>query len=219
MDYEGVDADTINNGRALNSAFIQHVLSAGEQAGFAGGLDERLLGLDPVQQRRLATVPFLLYTLDPLEPATWRAGTATEDLFATAAGDPEWRLVTATLALMWSLARANRYAARFLFGVPVARCDAIAALPLMAVIDSARQSATGVVPRMAGNPAFWRKLVVSASDPRQHVRRAARQSALQCVLTVATASDAPPLASAACRRRPPAQVSVVPSAPGRNRRS
>ena len=217
MDYEGLDADTINNGRALNSAFIQHALAVGEQEVFAGRLDERLLSLDSVQRRRLATVPFLLYTLDPLEPGTWQAGTATEDLFATATGDPEWRLVTATLALLWSLVRVNRYAARFLFGVPVARCDAIAAQPLMAVIDAARQSATGVVPRMAGNPAFWRKLLVSASDPREHVRRAARQSALQCVLTVAAASDAPPLASAACRRQPPAEISVAPSAPGRNR--
>jgi hypothetical protein len=219
MDYEGVNADTIDNGRALNSAFIQFILATAGGESLDDRLRERLVALEPAERARLASVPFLLYTLEPLEPGVWRPGTATEDLFAPGTGGPEWRLVTATLALLWSLARANRYAARFLYGVPVARCDAIAALPLMGVIDAARRSATGVVQRMPRNEAFWRKLFVSATDPRPRVRRAARQSALQCVLTVAQSPEPLPLATAACRRRSATRVITAVSEPDRNRRS
>lgn len=219
MDYEGVNADTIDNGRALNTAFIQFILASAGADATDDPLRKRLLTLDPGERSRLASVPFLLYTLEPLEPGAWRPGIATDDLFSPGEGGAEWRLVTATLALLWSLARANRYAARFLYGVPVARCDAIAALPLMGVIDAARRSATGVVQRLPRNDAFWRKLFVSATDSRARVRRAARQSALQCVLTVADSTEPLPLATAACRRRTAARAITAVSEPDRDRRS
>ena len=55
MDYDGVNADTIDNGRALNAAFIQFILANAGAGATDEQLSERLLALDPAERARLAS--------------------------------------------------------------------------------------------------------------------------------------------------------------------
>ena len=127
------------------------------------------------------------------------------DLFDDPMGRAEARLVIATLSLLWSLARTDRHAARFLAGTSRGWCDDIAGASLVDVLDTTRRYETLVVPRSVAQRRFWDKLFVSACDRRSFVRRAARHSALQCVLTECRDDTYVPVAVAACRKRGPAQ--------------
>ena len=207
MEFRGVDETTIENGRALNAAFLALATGPAAPAGLETDFKRRLRQLDARHLERLSRTPFLLFAVAVVETKPG-PGTPLRDsmnLFDDPMSKAETRLVIATLSLLWSLARADRHAARFLAGTPRGWCEEIAAASLVDVLDTTRQYDTMVVPRSATQRAFWDKLFVSACDRRPSVRRAARQSALQCVLTELRDDSFGPVAVAACRTRAPAR--------------
>ncbi len=207
MDFRGVDETTIENGRALNAAFLALATGPAAPAGLEQDFIDRLRHLDARRLERLSRAPFLLFAIAVVDTAPGPATPLRDsmDLFDDPMGRAEARLVIATLSLLWSLARTDRHAARFLAGTSRGWCDDIAGASLVDVLDTTRRYETLVVPRSVAQRAFWDKLFVSACDRRSFVRRAARQSALQCVLTELRDDTYVPVAVAACRRRGPAQ--------------
>lgn len=205
MHFRGVDKATLENGRALNAAFLALATGPAAPAGLDPDFIERLATLRTGDLERLSRVPFLLFTVAVVETVPPISAPLREarDLFDDRMARAEVRLVTATLALLWSLARSDRHAARFLAGTSRRWCDDIAEASLMDVLDTTRRFETLVVPRTAARRTFWDKLLLSASDHRSFVRRAARQSALQCVLTELCDDPYAPVAVAACRKRTP----------------
>lgn len=205
MHFSGVDEATIENGRALNAAFLALATGPAAPAGLDPDFVERLARLDRCDLERLSRVPFLLFTVAVVDTVPGTSASLREpmDLFGDRMARGEVRLVTATLALLWSLARTDRHAARFLAGTSRRWCDDIAGASLMDVLDTTRRFETLVMPRTVPQSAFWDKLFLSASDHRPFVRRAARQSALQCVLTELCDAPYVPVAVAACRKRTP----------------
>ncbi len=206
MDFRGVDRATIENGRALNAAFLALATGPNGPAGLEPDFIERLGELRKSDLERLARTPFLLFAI-AVTDAVPRASAPlrdSPDLFDDRMARAEARLVTATLSLLWSLARTDRHAARFLAGTSRRWCDDIAEASLMDVLDTTRRFETLIVPRSVTRRALWDKLFISAADHRSFVRRAARQSALQCVLTELRDDPYVPVALAACRQRRPA---------------
>lgn len=203
MQFEGLTDAILANAPALNRAFIGLAVSTTRPAGVPPRLTDRLAALSVAERERVARAPFLLFSLDLYDVARWqqmaRTG-ARPDLFRQPMPDPEWRLAVATLGVAWALAQYNRYAARFLTGASAAWCDYAAGRPLPELIETAGAFETLVVPRFAAQPGFWRKLLCSSRDARSFVRRAARYSALQCVLTAPEEGDYVPARSAACKR-------------------
>jgi hypothetical protein len=210
VDYKGIDADTIANAAALNAAFLDLAVMR-RPPRLATHFIERVSRLSGMERKRLAKAPFLLFTIEPLERSV--STRPPPDLFDESMTDTEARLVAATLCLLWSLARTDQHAARFLAGIPRGACEDIAATPLVDVIDSARRFETLVVPRYQENGAFWRKMYLSASDPRQVVRQAARHSAMQFVLTDLEDDTYTSMAAAACRKSPPLRKLADPVQP------
>ncbi len=203
MDFKGVDRTTIENGQALNAAFLALATGPSAPAGLEPQFVDRLKRLDRQHLERLAQTPFLLFAIAVVDrlPTGSRPLTDSRDLFDDRMDKAEARLVTATLSLLWSLSRTDRHAARFLAGTSRGWCDDIAGAALVDVLETTRRFQTLVVPRSARQTAFWDKLIVSARDHRSAVRRAARQSALQCGLTELRDDADAPVAVAACRRR------------------
>lgn len=205
MEFRSVDETTIENGRALNAAFLALATGPAAPAGLEPDFIQRLRRLDARHLERLSRAPFLLFAIAVADPAPGLATSLRDsmDLFDEPMGRAEARLVTATLSLLWSLARTDRHAARFLAGTPRGWCDDIAEASLVDVLDTTRRFEASIVPRSVAQRAFWDKLFVSACDRRPFVRRAARQSALQCVLTELRDDSYLPVAVAACRTRAP----------------
>ena len=205
MEFRGIDAATIENGRALNAAFL--ALATGPECplGLEPDFIERLRQLDATHLERLSRAPFLIFAIAVADKAPCRTAPLRDSLglFDEPMSRAEARLVIATLSLLWSLARTDRHAARLLAGTPRGWCDDIADIALVDVLDTTRSYATMVVPRSVRQRTFWDKLFVSACDRRAFVRRAARQSALQCVLTELRDESYGPVASAACRMHSP----------------
>ncbi len=203
MDFRGLDDTTIDNGRALNASFLALATGPAPPRGLEPGFVERLRQLDATPLERLANTPFLLFTIAAAEavPGASRPLRGSMELLDEPMNRDEARLVAGTLSLLWSLARTDRHAARFLAGTSSTWCDDIAGTVLMDVLETTRRFETLVVPRSVAQRGFWDKLFVSACDRRSCVRRAAQQSALQCVLTEVREDAYDRVAVAACRKR------------------
>ena len=205
MQFDALDDATLANARALNHAFLELAISEQRPVDVSESLAGSIRGLSVVERNRLAATPFLLFRLGQFDAGQWRAEDALSrrdpDLFRVPMARGEWQLVTATLGVVWALARTNRYAARCLSGSGIEWCDYAARMPLSDLIMAASTFESLVQPRACEGTKFWRTLVVSASDHRQFVRRAARFSALQCVLTTRAEGVRESFRKAACKRR------------------
>ena len=202
MRFEGLSDTTLANAPLLNRGFIEFATT--RPTGVSGSLADRLATLSALERDRLSRAPFLLFTLDNFDLGRWQQAAAEAprpDLFGPRMSETEWRLATTTLGVVWALARQNRYAARYLAGAGVAWCDHAASLPLPALLGAMERFERLVLPRFDAQPGIWRTLIRSTRDVRPVVRRAARLSALQSVLTHSSADIYPPARAAACSRR------------------
>ena len=201
MPFDALDETTFGNALSLNRAYLKLVASDQRPGRIRQEFADSLTTLSGVGRERLARAPFLLFSLGDYDVGRWRsaAGPADPDLFHEPMPVAERQLVTETLAVVWALSQTNRYAARYLCGSGTGWCDYAAATPLPELIAAATMLGSLVEPRIPEHSEVWRKLVLSASDDRQFVRRAARLSALQCVLTTHQEAYAP--ARAASTRR------------------
>jgi len=205
MRYERPDPVDLENVFALNAAFLGWLRDAGQRAAPAAGgpLRLALAALDRSQIRRLAKTPFLLMSFAEHDEAHWCElldERRVPDLFAVAqdADERAARLLSAGLGFLWQLAKRNAYAARLVSGASLNWCERLSECTLIELLGRAAAQPVSIEPRMADSRALWNKLLGPGVSARRELRRAARVSALQMLLTECPAARYRPLASAAC---------------------
>ena len=206
MDFNGPEPADLVDVRSINSAFLEFLRGAeGEtlRAGLPTRLRPAVAALTERQIERLAGVPFLLLTLNETDEAYWgrvRDELPVRDLFAASLSpvDPLGRIVTATLGFQWQLARKNAYAARLISGASLHWCEQLASCTLLRVLQCAAELQRLAAPRHAAHKVLWTRLLGPGLSSAEHVRRAAQLSALQIVLSPASATPAQRWRSAAC---------------------
>ena len=214
MDYLGPQPADFDNVRALNREFLVLLGESGQFGDLCHGLQAGFLvqikGLGSLQRDRLASAPFLLFSLRESDSVFWDRlfdDSGSHDLFAGPLPDNgATRLIAASLAYLWQLARQNAYAARLVCGASLHWCEQIAERPLMDIIALAVRSDVLRL-RTATDGDLWRKLLNNATSGERSVRDAACISALQRVLTVSTMRQGHrPLLAARPLRAPPLRV-------------
>jgi len=205
MHYPGPDPVDLENVFALNAAFLDWLRGAGRHAVPSQASPDRmaLAALDRGQLAHLAKTPFLLVSFSDHDEERWRElldehGGA--DLFAVPPPRDEQaaRLLSTGLAFLWQLAKRNAYAARLVSGASLGWCERLSECTLVGLLARAAGDPALLGPRMADSKALWGKLLGPGVSARREVRRAARLSALQMLLTECPAARYRPLASAAC---------------------
>jgi hypothetical protein len=205
MDFHGPDASEYVNVAALNRAFLVRLRSSTAGAGLRRALPQPLRepvrALRDLQLERLATAPFLLLSVREADEGFWSdlvAQPREPELFA-AHGIAADDLVTATLSFLWYLARRNPYALRMVCGAAPGWCRAVSDRPLLDLLQHASSATDVLVPRRAGDVAFWQRLLGPGVSSQPDIRAAAQLACLQSVLTSVPAPGRDALRAAACR--------------------
>ncbi len=185
MPFAGPEPADLANVRALNRTFIDLVRSQRARCGSQG---ERVAALDRRRSERLAGCPFLLYSLSEHDAARWARGfegARQQDLVDALArpGDELVRLGIVTLGFLWQFARRRPYAARVVSGAPLEWCETLAESTLVGASQFVATEPGLIELRLAGDEAFWRKLLVAGTSHERDVREAAQLSALHTLLT------------------------------------
>lgn len=208
MQYDSPQMTDMDNVQALNEAFLTLLRRSSTARQCLSGLREdlarRLISLSPRQAKRLAEVPFLLFSFRERDERLWSNIfdlDPNEDLFVSArpAHDEASSLIAAGLGFIWQLARQNPYALRLLCGASVHWCEQISDNTLIQILGFASGHQELLVARLEKHSDIWRKLLDSGIHHRVDVRRAAHMSVLQTVLTQPDHSSREVWATAACR--------------------
>jgi hypothetical protein len=216
MKYRGPLPADYQNVEALNAAFIRLLLRPGQRsdtllAGLPESQRSRLRGLTVLQRERLARTPFLLFSLRESDSRYWEQLFRYEPsagLFDAPQEQPvaEAELLGAALGFLWQLARDNAYAARLVCGASLHWCEQLAEQPLLKAVRSAARADVMRL-RRESDALWWHKLLYVGVASERPVRRAARISALQRMLTEGVELPRAPAALAASRiRRPSLKV-------------
>lgn len=214
MEFSGPEQSDLVDVRAINLAFLT-VLGSGAGERLRRSLPPNLQpaaeALSAVQVQRLATVPFLLVSLNETDEDYWSEiarGRPVRDLFTPShnAADPICRIATAAVGFLWQLARRNPYAARVVSGATLNWCEQLAEQALLHVLECVVDDYRILVPRLAQDEVFWHRLFGAGVSSSNAVRRAAHLSALQAVLTKASAAPVQRLRTAACYSSVPSKV-------------
>lgn len=211
MHYLGPAPVDFADVHALNRAFLALLERDPNAAQFTVGmpedLAERLRSLNSAQVERLATAPFLLFSLRQEDRRLWdeiQGGEPRSDLFTDSAGGyPAARVISAALGFLWRLARQNPYALRVVSGASLNWCERLAEQALVDVIERASIRDDLLVLRAAGNTNVWGKLLSGGVLQRESLRVASQLSALQMMLAGLTDDPSLRWATAACRSRFP----------------
>ena len=213
MDYHGPDREDLANVYALNQAFTDALMRGTHRDGAEARLANEVRLLGHLRRNRLAHCPFLLFSLTDVylsegEPDAAHGGQ--QDLLRDR--EPELpnhpRLITAALGFLWQLARRNPYAVRLMTGAPLHWCENLAACTLIELLElGVRESQMLSVVR-PDDSRFWNKLLVTGTSDNPDVRRAARLSALQTMLTASASEKLQRLPAAACAMPSPVSVRV-----------
>ncbi len=206
MDFTGPVAADLIDVRSLNIAFLEYLSGPqGEQLRQAlpAPLRPALAAMTDRQVKRLAAVPFLLFTLGESDDAYWDhllGDRPVRDLFAATRNDsdPLGQITSAALGFLWQLARKNPYAARLLSGGTVHWCEQLASCTLLFVLQCAVENPELIGPRLPNNTVFWHRLLGAGLSSEADVRRAAHLCALQTMLTPIETTGSQRFRSAAC---------------------
>lgn len=207
MEYQGPEPADLANVCALNIAFLEWLRVRGDSGVATHSRTPEILavlaGMNRSQLERLARAPFLLMSFRESDESQWRAlfaGKPDTDLFHSLEmpGEESARLITAGLGFLWQLSKRNPYAARLVSGAGLSWCEQLADCTLVALFDRAVSGRSLLEPRMVENEGLWRKLLNAGVSAKRDVRRAARVSALQTVLTQSSTGTYRHLAAAAC---------------------
>jgi hypothetical protein len=209
MDYIGPDAADFADVAALNHGFLLQLRAPGSiGARLREQMPEQLqrvvVALRDVQVERLAASPFLLLSLRERDAGYWRrlvGERAFPDLFAAETRSTN-EVAAAALSFLWHLARRNPYAVRLVAGAGNDWCAMLAANTLLRLLRGASSREDLLQPRLAADPAFWRKLLGPGLDSDAAIRGAAHTACLQTMLTDMPGPARRPRA-AACRSRIP----------------
>ena len=212
MDYPSPNAADFNEVTVLNTAFLAllkddraaAVLLAGLSADTAG----KLSGLTETQSQRLASAPFLLFSLREADDQYWdevQSDGASYSLFAASGvGSIDGnRLVSASLGYIWQMAQRNPYTLRLICCASLYWCERISDQPLMHVISRATGRDDLLELRAGTESGVWRRLLDSGLSRRNDVWLATQYSVLQALLMVSPAKRDTAWKSAACRTRVP----------------
>ena len=210
MDFEGPDHEDLDNVRALNQAFIDALAGGAGLDGAEARLANEIRALGDLRRQRLANCPFLLFSMGHLYEADWPVDERQRDLLR--AEEPtagtRTKLVTAALGFLWQLARRNAYAARLVTGAPLAWCERLAERTFMELFAIGEQHPQLVTAMRSDDQPFWSKLIDAGTSDDGRVRRAARLSALQTILTASASKKLQQLPAAACSMPSPVSVRV-----------
>jgi hypothetical protein len=192
MDFAGPEAADFANVRSLNRAFLALAHARRLPRGSLHGLDERLRkrlqGLNTLQASRLASTPFLLFSLRERDAKFWEqlfSAAQNRDLFAEppAGADDFARLTAAGLGFLWQLAQRNPYTARVVAGASLNWCEQIGERTFFQLLAIAGLRDDLLVLRFAGDSGLWSKLLEGGVMREDFVRRSIHVSALQTLLT------------------------------------
>jgi len=212
MDYPSPQALDFNEVHELNKAFLSLLAVPGDAkrllADSPPEVADRLAALRTAERRRLATTPFLLFSLRERDEAFWdrvyEPG-AVRDLFSPAAAESEGRsrLVAAALGFLWQMARQNPYTLRLVCCASVYWCERLGEQPLMQVISRLAMLDDVLRLRAGESAAVWQRLLEGGMHANDEVRRATHYSILQTLLIRPQPPKAFAWRSAACRTRLP----------------
>jgi len=192
MDYEGIQVDDLVNVAALNRAWLDHANRAAGQWS---------LSLSRIE--RLATSPFLLFSLREYDDALWTrlldADPQRDLLDRDESGDTTTRsLQSAAIAFLWNLSRRNVYVARLVSGASLEWCERLAAPTLIDLLG--RVTTMSIIePRFANDELLQSRLLGTGSCREPDLRAAAQIGVLQTILTRGPSARYGRLAAAACR--------------------
>jgi hypothetical protein len=198
--------------RSLNKAFLSLLVTGSERTALQKQMRPehwlRLTNLSCQQRDRLATVPFLLFSLRERDDDYWEQLLLTgqeRDLFTSEMqpASDYGRLVAAGLGFIWQLARRNPYSARLICGASLHWCEMLAEQTFFRLLALSGTRNDLVVPRSAGDTELWSKLLHAGVVRENSVRQSAQLSALQAVLTRPMKMPGANWAVAACKRSEP----------------
>lgn len=214
MEYESPTALDLAEVRALNEAFLALLAESPQACASAGppelALDARLSRLDGDARRRLASAPFLIFSLREYDDPYWdqvHSDGVAYDLFAPrkAPSTDYGRLVAAALAFAWQLARRNPYALRLICCASLHWCERLAERPLLQIINRTAGLDDLLALRVADNEALWDRLLTVGVGQDPLLREATHRSVLQLLLMMPQQQRHAVWRSAACRTNLPSQ--------------
>ena len=193
-EYPGPGLDDYTNVHALNTAFI-----------------EATTDMKGPQRGRLATAPFLLFSLRENDLKWWD-----EALPDRPQGDlleiQEFentelcRIQTAAISFLWQLGRQNPYAARIISGASISWCEKVTELPLITLLDRIGTRSDLMLSRLEHPAAGSTRLLDGGTSSRANIRRSSQLTALQALLTRTGLNSYSQLPAAACSMSVPMRV-------------
>lgn len=197
MGYEGLTQDDLDNVRALNAGWLE----------LDGSIDVTAHRLTARRRERLATAPFLLFSLKEHDGDWWAwllDERRQQDLLPETpqSSDGFHGLQAAAFAFLWELSRRNPYVARLVTGAPVDWCERITSVTLVHALDRIAPYRT-IEPRFAADTPESARLCRRGASALPETRRSAQLSALQIMLTGGNDDHYGRLPAAACRMTDP----------------
>jgi hypothetical protein len=193
MEYEGLTSDDLANVGALNRAWLDIARISSR------GLSE----LSPRRLDRIATAPFLLFSLREQDLALWErllADNAQGELFHgnMALTGGLRHLQSTALAFLWALARRNPYVVRLISDAPLYWCERIASATLVQVTAAAARQELAAA-RLESDSPVYRRLMLRGGSAVRDAREYAHITMLQALLTGTGVARPGRLPAAACR--------------------
>lgn len=211
MDYSVPTARDLADVHSLNYALLKAMRGRdGDdlQKALPASCRGLLVALTDLQVERLAAAPFLLFSLHEQDNDYWQELLDSDphgDLFSVndrPVADRS-RIIAAAIGFAWQLARRDAYVARLVCGASLEWCQRLAARPLVEVLGRAANRADLLLPRLADDESFWRRLLGAGVSADLNVRNAVQLAALQIILTGLDLRQRRRLPSAACRAAVP----------------
>lgn len=212
MDFAGPEGSDYENVHSLNRAYLSLLVGGRQIAApvnnMLPGHLARLKALSRQQTDRLASTPFLLFSLHERDGNYWEhllQASSERDLFAGSPdpADDYGQLLAAALGFVWQLARQNPYTARLICGASVHWCELIAEQTIFRLLALAGLRRDVLIPRFGGDSELWPKLLVAGVARENDVRQSAQIAALQSMLTRPAEVPESGWALAACKRAAP----------------
>lgn len=193
MEYEGPTREDLANVHALNRAWLR--LQRQDTKDRSRLSQERL--------ERLASTPFLLFSLSEHDDSRWRSlldrGPQQDLLDARVEVSTELlALQAAGLAFLWDLARRNPYVARLVTGAPLQWCELIASTTLIRILNRVTHSPV-IESRFDGECTLSRRLWRRGGSALAEMRVFSQIGALQSMLTSRELVPYRRMPAAACR--------------------
>jgi len=193
-EYPGPGPDDYVNVQALNLEFIRITSS-----------------MKGPQRGRLASSPFLLFSLREQEPGWWDEALSDPgqgDLLETRQLDclELSQIQFAALSFLWHLGRRNPYAVRIISGASVGWVERITQLPLVTLLDRIGMRADLMQSRLESSATLTDRLLGGGTSSRSDVCRSSKFAAFQTLLTRTGNDHYTQLPAAACSLSAPLRV-------------